>query len=200
MNHSHMRSEESEPALPIDAIIGSPSDSEVVFVGPPGVGKTTAVTTLSTAAPVTTEVLMVDDAAEFGDTAKQTTTVGIDYGIWERGDGTLVGLFGTAGQDRFSHSRAALNNPDAGVVVWLFGDRGNLDDELEYWIAAAGGPDVAARMMVALNFTVPGALERARASLNGLGYDSIQVVEVDPRNMDDMVRLVTAAIRLTGGY
>ena len=197
MTHSRERSGIPENAIPEDAIIGSPSDSEVVFIGPPGVGKTTAVTTLSSAAPVTTEVLMVDGAAAFAGTSKLTTTVGIDYGIWERGDGTLVGLFGTAGQDRFSHSRAPLHNPDAGVVVWLFGDRGDLDHDLGHWIAAAGGPVVAERMMVALNFTAPGALERARASLAGLGYDSIPVVEADPRNPEDMARLVTAAIRLT---
>ena len=92
-------------SVPQDAIIGSPTTKGVVFVGPVGVGKTTCVETLSTVLPIMTEVKGSEND-EFIPRWKTTTTVGIDYGIWKRDDGTEIGLFGTAGQDRFESTRA----------------------------------------------------------------------------------------------
>ena len=119
---SRRRKATVEEEIANDAIVGSPSDAEVVFIGPVGVGKTTAVQTLSSVPPINTEVMMFEGAEEFLHTSKTTTTVGIDYGMWVRPDGKVIGLFGTTGQDRFTDSRTPLLNPDAGIVIWLYGD------------------------------------------------------------------------------
>ena len=111
---SRRRKATVEEEIANDAIVGSPSDAEVVFIGPVGVGKTTAVQTLSSVPPINTEVMMFEGAEEFLHTSKTTTTVGIDYGMWVRPDGKVIGLFGTTGQDRFTDSRTPLLNPDAG--------------------------------------------------------------------------------------
>ena len=75
--------EDVDPALtmPDDAIIGAHSDAEVVFVGPVGVGKTTAVRTLSTSKPIGSEV-RASTMNDFVVGGKETTTVGIEMGVW----------------------------------------------------------------------------------------------------------------------
>lgn len=72
------------------------SDAEVVFIGPAGVGKPPG-TNIVVCATTNTEVMMFEGAEEFLHTSKTTTTVGIDYGMWVRPDGKVIGLFGTTG-------------------------------------------------------------------------------------------------------
>lgn len=137
--------------IPQDAIIGSPTTTEVIFVGPVGVGKTTSVETLSTVLPITTEAKAAAEG-EFVSRWKTTTTVGIDYGIWKPDEKTEIGLFGTAGQDRFESTRVALKNPEAGVVLWLYGDEALLQEQLEQWLPAVNNALKRGRLCIALNF------------------------------------------------
>src|SRR3954468_16417345 len=71
-------------------------DVKIVFAGPPNAGKTTAIAALSDVAPVCTDVRNTDTAL-----AKQRTTVGLDFGSIDLGNGQAVRLFGTPGQVRF---------------------------------------------------------------------------------------------------
>ena len=68
---------------------------KIVFTGPMGAGKTTAIRAISDAPPVSTEVANTDQAA----CAKEMTTVAMDYGQLLLDDGTSVRLYGTPGQD-----------------------------------------------------------------------------------------------------
>src|SRR5207244_2145977 len=68
---------------------------KIVFTGTPGAGKTTAIGALSDTPPVVTDVRNTD--ASLG---KENTTVGLDFGQVDLGDGQFVRLFGTPGQLR----------------------------------------------------------------------------------------------------
>ena len=63
------------------------SDLKIIFTGPPGAGKTTAITAMSDRAPVVTDVRNTD--ATLG---KEMTTVGLDFGQVSLGDGQFVRL------------------------------------------------------------------------------------------------------------
>ncbi|WIM70646.1 hypothetical protein [Corynebacterium suedekumii] len=179
--------------VPDDALVGSATDAEVIFIGPVGVGKTTAVETLSSVVPVNTEVVAAAPD-EFTSPWKKTTTVGIDYGMWEHPDGSVVGLFGTAGQERFDDSRAPLNNPDAGVVLWFYGQPDLLEEQLDDWLGPAGGRDQAHRMCIALNFVEEGAVEEMDRILAARDLSAIPVIVANPREHDDVARVVSQAI------
>jgi len=71
-------------------------DFKIVFTGTPGAGKTTAIAALSDTPPVSTEVQNTDVRLH-----KARTTVGLDFGQVDLGDGQCVRLFGTPGQVRF---------------------------------------------------------------------------------------------------
>ena len=85
----------------------------IVFAGPLGAGKTTAVAALSDVPPVTTEVAS-DEARAAG---KETTTVAFDYGQVLLPSGDVVLLYGTPGQTRFDFMWPIISENAIGAIV-----------------------------------------------------------------------------------
>lgn len=85
---------------------------KIVFTGPMGAGKTTAITAVSDAPPVSTEVGNTDQLAF----AKEFTTVGLDFGELVFEDGTVMRLYGTPGQERFSFMWEILGRGAIGII------------------------------------------------------------------------------------
>ena len=78
------------------ALVGDAVANRVTFVGPYGVGKTTALRAVSDIPVLDTDVMMTRERA--GSAPDKThTTVGFDYGEWQFDDGSRVGLFGLPG-------------------------------------------------------------------------------------------------------
>nr|VDG64146.1 Uncharacterised protein [Streptococcus thermophilus] len=180
-----------------EALVGSFVDHEVVFLGPVGVGKTTAISTLSTLAPVQTEVYAAT-ADDFYVHAKTTTTVGIDYGMWHRPDGRTIGLYGTPGQERFHAARGPATNPEAGLVLWLFGYEHLLEDQVREWIMAIHDLDAFDRVVVAVNFQQPGqpdAVAALRLLIPDYGFPDVPIMSADPRKPADVSAVVDAALK-----
>jgi signal recognition particle receptor subunit beta len=97
---------------------------KIVFAGPMGAGKTTAIRTISDIAPVSTEVGNTDLASH----SKQQTTVALDYGQLQLDDGHVVKLYGTPGQQRFAFMWEILCAGSMGIVLLIDSSR---DDALE---------------------------------------------------------------------
>jgi len=88
---------------------------KIVFTGPMGAGKTTAIAAISEVEPVRTEVENTDRVAH----AKESTTVGFDFGRITLADGSVVRLYGTPGQVRYRFMWDILGRGAAGVIVLL---------------------------------------------------------------------------------
>lgn len=97
--------------------MNAPDDAEfkIVFTGPMGAGKTTAVAAISEVAPIRTEV----DNSDLASHAKASTTVGFDFGRITLDDGHVVRLYGTPGQARFRFMWDILGRGAAGAIVLL---------------------------------------------------------------------------------
>ncbi|OLE21349.1 MAG: ATP-binding protein [Actinobacteria bacterium 13_1_20CM_3_71_11] len=82
-----------------------PVPVKIVIAGGFGVGKTTAVSSISEIRPLTTEAAITSVAAQIDRTgevpAKVATTVALDFGCITLDDSLKLYLFGTPGQDRF---------------------------------------------------------------------------------------------------
>lgn len=179
-----------------EALVGSYVDSEVVFLGPVGVGKTTAITSLSTLPPVQTEVFAAT-SDDFYVHSKTTTTVGIDYGMWHRPDGRTIGLYGTPGQERFHAARGPATNPDAGLVLWLFGYEHLLEDQVREWIMVIHDLDAFNRTVVAVNFreqSQSDPVSALRHLIPAFGFPDLPIMSADPRIHDDVAAVVDATL------
>ncbi|CAM4168762.1 ATP/GTP-binding protein [Kibdelosporangium persicum] len=107
-----------------------PAPVKIVIAGGFGVGKTTAVASISEIPPLRTEAVMTSAAAEIDRTghvpAKTTTTVAMDFGCITIDDEVKLYLFGTPGQDRFGFMWHDLVVGALGALVIV--DTRRLDD------------------------------------------------------------------------
>ena len=91
------------------------SNHKIIFTGPVGAGKTTAITSISDVPPLRTDEL----ASDMTRNCKAETTVAMDYGILNLGDGERVHLYGTPGQERFNFMWDILTEGGVGLILLL---------------------------------------------------------------------------------
>ena len=90
----------------------------ILFAGPMGAGKTTAISTLSEIAVVSTEAANTErDVVD-----KATTTVALDYGEISLSDDEKVRLYGVPGQRRFDIMWSILKERARGLVLLVNND------------------------------------------------------------------------------
>ena len=89
-------------------------DYKVLFTGPAGAGKTTAISVVSEILTLNTDVLNTDAGIN-----KLTTTVGLDYGELTLGSGDKLRLYGTPGQKRFDFMWEILSHGALGLIILI---------------------------------------------------------------------------------
>lgn len=95
------------------------AEIKIVITGVVGAGKTTAIQAISEIDVVSTEVRASDEVRE----QKDTTTVAMDYGELSLEDGTVLKIYGTPGQRRFSFMWEILAEGALGFVVLVNNQR-----------------------------------------------------------------------------
>ena len=90
-------------------------ENKIIFTGPVGVGKTTAIAAISDEALVQTDASASDMTLD----RKRNTTVAMDYGAISLDEDTKVHLYGTPGQERFNFMWEILSQGSMGLVLLL---------------------------------------------------------------------------------
>ncbi len=184
--------------------IGATTQLQVAFVGPVGVGKTTAVRAISEIPVVSTEV-MQSAVAISGQpvNGKFTTTVGIDYGEWQAPTGQRVGIFGTPGQVRFSSARTSVIASRSRVILWVYGNWPDLTEQIESWMEVIGDETLYSRTTVAVTrmseAPQPVSLEELQADL-GIRFPGIKILSADPRSSAEVNRVIMTALNLVSPH
>ncbi|EIJ42185.1 putative GTPase [Beggiatoa alba B18LD] len=104
---------------------------KIIFTGPMGAGKTTAISSISEVPPISTDVRCSDNE---GQARKETTTVAMDYGYFTLDDGQRVHLYGTPGQQRFDYMWTILAQGGIGLVLLLDNARPDPLADLEFYL------------------------------------------------------------------
>lgn len=89
------------------------SELKFVITGTAGVGKSTAIASLSDTPPVITDADTTDELSAL----KETTTVAFDFGEVFLDDDTVVRIYGTPGQERFRHMWEIIADGALGLVI-----------------------------------------------------------------------------------
>lgn len=178
--------------------VSLPTRFRLVFAGPVGAGKTTAVRALSDIAPVDTDVPISAGSAEYGDGKKTTTTVGLDYGAWKPTAEISVALIGVPGQDRFAHARHSSSSSDTRILLWLRADRGSIVDDADEWLLRF--TDDHDRLVIVVTHCADDAIDTVRATLaetlDRHGIPLTRVLAADARDRESVMRAACVALDL----
>ncbi len=167
-------------------------ETKLIFAGPVGAGKTTAVRTLAEGA------LSIDEqASDMARQRKPTTTVVMDYGV-VGGENRRLHLYGTPGQERFSFMWEIVAQGSDGLILLIDASRPNPQGDLRFYLDHYPDHAAAGRAVVGLTMTDRCAAGQAdpaplAEALRQWGYD-LPVVEADARELGDMARLVELVV------
>ncbi|MBI1423869.1 MAG: GTP-binding protein [Gammaproteobacteria bacterium] len=165
---------------------------KIIFAGPVGAGKTTAIGAISETPPVGTDVACTDDTIAL----KQTTTVAMDYSYITLQDGTRIHLYGTPGQDRFDFMWQILTKGGIGLVLLINKDHPQPLQQLEFYLNAFA--EFIKETGVVIGLTKSDLNDHHDiASFQNYLYEREQVYpvfDVDARSSDDVKILVHALL------
>lgn len=169
-------------------------EHKIIFAGPVGSGKTTAIASISDIPVVSTERLATDAVAE----RKARTTVAMDYGVLNLDGGSRVHLYGAPGQDRFDFMWDILTVKGMGLVIMLDHTRHELEDDLDHFLHAFR--TFIERVNGAVVIGVTRSDLRPGVSLHPLREKvlkhglNIPLFEVDARQRQDVKQLLLALL------
>ena len=165
---------------------------KLVFAGPVGAGKTTAIQTLSDIEVVRTEASASDDVKNL----KPTTTVAMDYGLMKLDSGDQVRLYGTPGQKRFDFMWDILTENALGLVLMLKGNAADPVADLRAYVGEFRDFIDRTSLVVGITHTDAGAWRTRHIvsrELLDMGLPPT-AMDTDARNRAHMGTLVKALI------
>lgn len=108
------------------------SQYKIIFTGPVGAGKTTAINAISDTPPVKTDAA----ASDMTKNRKASTTVAMDYGVMNLAGGEKIHLYGTPGQERFDFMWDILVNGGIGLILLLDNTRADPFQDMKFFLDA----------------------------------------------------------------
>lgn len=169
-------------------------EHKIIFGGPVGAGKTTAIAAISDIPVVATEARPSDETARL----KATTTVAMDYGILNLDGGAKVHLYGTPGQERFSFMWDILSVGGIGFVLLIDDTRPDPLADLDFYLDSFKGLIANSAVVIGLNRIDTKPHPRLYTFQTHLAKRKLNVplFEVDPRRREDVKVLLLALLAM----
>ena len=173
-------------------MIATNNDYKIIFTGPVGAGKSTAIQSISDEPPVMTEAA----ASDMTQARKSTTTVAMDYGVMKLSDAEKIHLYGTPGQERFNFMWDILTQGGLGLVMLLDNTRKNPLQDMKFFLDSFH--DFIYKTKVAIGITrmdLDGGpqIKDYQQHLQGYGIKP-PMFEVDARETQDVKVLVRSLL------
>lgn len=167
-------------------------DRKIIFTGPVGAGKTTAIGSISDIDTVATD----EYASDMTKSRKPQTTVAMDYGMIHLSENEKVHLYGTPGQERFDFMWDILTKGGIGLILLMDNTRKDPFQDMRFYTNAFR--DFIEQRQMVLGVTrmdlqrKPGLAEY-REWLDQLSIQA-PVFEVDARSRTDVTALIQALL------
>ena len=165
---------------------------KIIFTGPVGAGKTTALTTISDDPPISTEARARDNTRLI----KDQTTVAMDYGIFNLSDTEKVHLYGTPGQSRFDFMWDILSEGALGVILLIENNDHQAAQNLIVFIDTFKKFAHRSQLVIGVTKTDLNSQSRLKEFNSLLEKYSFRapILEADPRNKNDVALLIQALL------
>lgn len=166
--------------------------NKIIFTGPVGAGKTTAIASLSDVPPVKTD----QAASDMTKSRKASTTVALDYGMMTLPGGDKIHLYGTPGQERFDFMWDILTTGGIGLVLLLDNTRADPFQDLRFFLNKFGSFIETTSLVIGvtqMDIRPTPLLSDYHRQLGGTGLNPA-IFEVDARRKKDVSLLVQALL------
>ena len=170
----------------------STENRKIIFTGPVGAGKTTAIRSISDIDIVTTD----EQASDMAKARKPATTVAMDYGMIKLGEDERVHLYGTPGQERFNFMWDILTEGGIGLVLLIDNSRKDPQQDLKFYTQAFKEFIAAQQLVVGVTRMDTHRVPNVHDYRHWLDQLKIKapVFEVDARKRDDVSLLIQAML------
>ena len=168
------------------------TDHKIIFTGPVGAGKTTAIASISDIEPIRTD----EHASDMTQRRKSNTTVAMDYGMIRLGPKEKVHLYGTPGQERFDFMWEILTKGGIGLVLLLDNTRPAPFEDMKFYVNAFQEFIESTRLVIGITQMDTNAtptIDDYVRQMKDLDI-SAAVFEVDARRRDDVSSLIQALL------
>ncbi len=153
------------------------SHAKLLFGGPPGAGKTTAITSASDMPPC--------------------STAAIDYGAITLDDGSTLHLYGPPGQTRFDFRWEQLSEGAIALILLIDNSQPDALGQLHFHLGAFSRFIRSTAVAVGITHCDLGGdlrLGDYQHELEHAGFGCVPVFAVDPRSRRDVCLLIEAAL------
>ncbi len=166
---------------------------KIIFTGPVGAGKTTAISSISDIPAIKTDA----DASDMTKERKKATTVAMDYGVMNLEGGEKIHLYGTPGQERFDFMWDILVTGGIGLILLVDNSRAAPFKDMEFFLNSFA--DFIEKTSVAIGVTQMDksqspSLQDYYTQLKTLFPAQPPVFEVDARKQHDVAILVQSLL------
>lgn len=168
------------------------NDFKIIFSGPVGAGKTTAIGAVSDIDPVTTD----EQATDMTKTQKPGTTVAMDYGQIKLDESERIHLYGTPGQERFNFMWEILTQGGIGLVLLLNNTRQDPFRDMHFFLDAFHEFIASSKVVIGvtqMDLSGTPTIEDYHLQLENSGA-KIPIFDVDAREKRDVSLLVEALL------
>lgn len=168
------------------------SQYKIIFTGPVGAGKTTAINSISDIPPIKTDA----SASDMTKIRKNSTTVALDYGVMNLPDGEKLHLYGTPGQERFDFMWDILINGGIGLILLLDNTRADPFVDMKFFLDTFDKfiADTAVAIGVTqMDLSDKPAIDDYQVQLQSFGL-KFPVFSVDAREKSDVSLLIQALL------
>ncbi len=164
------------------------NNHKIIFTGPVGAGKTTAISAISDIAVLKTD----ENAQDMTKKRKQTTTVALDYGLLKLGEAERIHLYGTPGQERFNFMWDILTNGGLGLILLLDNSRPTPFKDMSFFLNAFRDFICDNKIVIGIThmeYNETPKIEAYHQQLHKHGITA-PVLEIDAREKNDIETLV----------
>jgi signal recognition particle receptor subunit beta len=168
------------------------NDFKIIFSGPVGAGKTTAINAISDIETVSTDEL----ASDMTQAQIPGTTVAMDYGMLKLGEGERIHLYGTPEQERFNFMWDILTQGGIGLILLLNNSRPDPFGDMQFFLDTFKGFINGTKLVIGvtqMDLNARPTIDDYHLQLENSGH-KIPVFEVDARQKRDVTLLVEALL------